>query len=107
MENNDEKIISLSKAAGYYLRENFKKKDAENKLNGICYKILNALKTNNIDSFMDTLLNCYLYVGTSVPKIFTDTLIDENNFKTIGYAFMNGLIGERENKTKENEGGVK
>jgi CRISPR-associated protein Cst1 len=107
VEKNEEKIIATSKAAGYYLRKSFKEKDAENKLNGICYKILNALKTNNTDSFMDTLLNCYLYVGDAVPKIFTDILIDENNFKTIGYAFMNGLIGERENKnSKGNEGGV-
>ena len=58
--------------------------------------------------FMDTLLNCYLYVQDSVPKIFLEVLKDEDEFKTIGYAFVTGLIEGKmvtEDEKKNDEGG--
>ena len=92
--DKEKDIVELGNKAGYFLRKDYK--ESVDKLGGISYRLLNALKTNNADSFMDTLLNCYLYVKKPVPKVFLDTLRSEEKFKTIGYAFVAGLINEKE-----------
>ena len=57
---------------------------------------------------MDTLLNCYLYANLPVPEVFLDALRNEELFKTIGYAFVAGLIeGKKENENQKNGGDVK
>ena len=106
-KNNDENIKSANKA-GYFLKEKYRKHGTEDKLRGISYRLLNALKTSNTNMFMDTLLNCYLYVQDSVPKIFLEVLKDEDEFKTIGYAFVTGLIEGKmvtEDEKKNDVGG--
>lgn len=95
-------IVKEGNNAGEKLREKYRNKGAKDKLSGVSYRLLNSLKTNNVDSFMDTLLNCYLYVKSSVPEVFLDALKDEEKFKTIGYAFVSGII-EDENGGKEDE----
>ncbi|HBY20022.1 MAG TPA: type I-B CRISPR-associated protein Cas8b1/Cst1 [Clostridiales bacterium] len=104
MENIERDILKSASGAGYYLKEAYKSKNSENKLDGIAYRLLNALKTNNKSMFMDTLLNCYLYTNKLVPQFFIDCLKDEIVFKTIGYSFVSGLIDGEEYK-KTNEGG--
>jgi CRISPR-associated protein Cst1 len=103
MTDLEKDIVKLGNISGYYLREKYRDKGAIDKLSGISYRLLNALKTNNVDSFMDTLLNCYLYAKLPVPEVFLDTLRSEEKFKTIGYAFIAGLI---EGKKDEENGGV-
>ena len=96
MEYTEKDIIKFGNAAGYYLRERYRAKGSVDKLSGISYKLLNALKTNNKNAFMDTVLNCYLYTKGQVPNIFLDVLKSDEEFKTIGYAFVAGLIeGEK------------
>lgn len=104
MKELDKDIVKQGNVSGYYLREKYRSKGAIDKLSGISYRLLNSLKTNNTNSFMDTLLNCYLYVKASVPQVFLDTLRSEEEFKTIGYAFVAGLI---EGKNDEINGGKK
>ncbi len=98
MQKTEVNIINTASAAGYYLREAYKSKNSENKLNGICYRLLNALKTNNKNMFMDTILNCYLYTNKLIPKFMTDCLRGDEEFKTIGYAFVTGLIDGKKNE---------
>ena len=88
-ENSD--LVRYARAAGYHLRGKYVK-GSENKLPGICYRLLNALKTSNTDMFMDVALNCYLYVKSEVPKVIIDALGKEKGFSTMGYAFVSGLI---------------
>lgn len=97
MENTEKDIVRISSNAGYYLREAYKAKNSENKLNGISYRLLNALKTSNKNMFMDTILNCYLYTNNPVPTFIAECLKDDNVFKTIGYAFVTGLIDGKKN----------
>ncbi len=92
MKESDKDIVKLGNNAGFFLRKQYKDKGSVDKLTGISYRLLNSLKTNNINSFMDTVLNCYLYTKESVPKVIVDSLKDEEQFKTIGYAFVAGLI---------------
>lgn len=99
MEGLEKDIIKSASGAGYYLKEAYKSKNSENKLNGISYRLLNALKTNNKNMFMDTVLNCYLYTDKMIPQFITDCLRDDNVFKTLGYAFVTGLIDGKKNET--------
>ncbi len=98
MEKTRDDIVTEGNRQGYFLREAYKKKDpGTSKLSGIAYRLLNALKVNDKDMFMDTVLNCYLYVKKSVPSILLEALKDdEDAFKTVGYAFVSGLIEGQE-----------
>lgn len=87
-------LVKNARAAGYYLRKEYVsiRKGSDNKLPGICYRLLNALKTSNTEMFMDVILNCYLYVKYPVPRVITDVLGQDKPFATMGYAFVSGLI---------------
>ncbi|TFZ41591.1 type I-B CRISPR-associated protein Cas8b1/Cst1 [Soehngenia longivitae] len=102
MEEWKSEIVDKAESQGYYLRAEYEAKSNENKITGISYRLLNALKTNNKNSFMDTVLNCYLYVGKQVPKIITEILKDDEAFRTIGYAFVTGLISGNHNNKNDN-----
>ena len=94
-------IANEGNRQGYFLKSAYIEKNSVDKVDGICYRLMNALKTSNIHSFMDTLINCYLYVKKPVPKIFIDTFKDEDVFKNVGYAFVSGLtveVKEKDNK---------
>ena len=98
MENNKNYLVYGGSDAGKELRNGY---EVQEKLKGISYRLLNALKTNNVDMFMDTLLNCYLYIQKPVPKIFLNTLKDDEAFKTVGYAFIAGMLGEMKTTEKD------
>lgn len=98
MGDTEKDIVKTASGAGYHLREAYKAKNSDNKLNGISYRLLNALKTNNKSMFMDTLLNCYLYTNKPVPMFVTECLGDDITFKTLGYAFVTGLIDGKKNE---------
>nr|WP_152801180.1 type I-B CRISPR-associated protein Cas8b1/Cst1 [Alkalibaculum sporogenes] len=100
MEKLEKDIIKQANTSGYYLREEYRGKGSKDKLNGISYRLLNALKTSNKNMFMDTLLNCYLYAQKTVPMIFLEALKDDEKYKTIGYAFVTGLIEGKETSNK-------
>ncbi len=103
LENNELNIVDKGSKQGYYLKQAYKEKGSVDKVNGICYRLLNSLKTSNQNAFMDTLINCYLYVKKPVPQIFMETLKDEDVFKTVGYAFIAGLTGEIKDKIVEED----
>lgn len=90
-EVSDEMVHNAHKA-GYFLRCDYRDKGAKDKIPGICYRLLNALKISNSNMFLDVVLNCYLYVGKQVPKVFTDVIGKDAEFSTVGYAFVSGLI---------------
>jgi CRISPR-associated protein Cst1 len=70
--------------------------DGNQKLSGISYRLLNALKTKNVEKFMETLINSYMYHRKPIPPEFISALNDDERFQTIGYAFLIGLLGENE-----------
>ena len=105
MENSEKDIIKFGNISGYHLKKEYEIKDAADKLRGISYRLLNALKTSNMDMFMDTLLNCYLYVQKPVPGVFLDVLKSDDAFKTVGYAFITGLLSESKTGEKDSDKG--
>ncbi|MBC1907078.1 type I-B CRISPR-associated protein Cas8b1/Cst1 [Listeria booriae] len=95
-----EAMTDISKGQIWHINKcgtEFKKAYPENKLSGFNYKILNALKTNNRDAFMDIILNSYSYLGKAIPDFFLKAFTNDETFKTVGYAFMVGVNGSLEN----------
>ncbi|MCT4596887.1 MAG: type I-B CRISPR-associated protein Cas8b1/Cst1 [Vallitalea sp.] len=100
------KDIDKIQQLGYELRNIYEIKKADNKISGICYRLLNALKTKNQNRFMDTLINAYMYGGKQIPVILLDALKGDDKLQTVGYAFILGLQGEsgKLNLGKEEKG---
>ena len=103
MENKEINILSKARAAGKTLKERYEAKGSDHKLPGICYRLLNGIKTNNITMTMDTILNCYLYCDESVPKVILEMMGSEEDFKELGYSFVSGLLAKEFEDKKENK----
>ncbi|MEH6888436.1 type I-B CRISPR-associated protein Cas8b1/Cst1 [Bacillus sp. JJ864] len=87
---------------GFHLKEAYR--GQESKLNGISYRLLNALKVKNANKFMETLIQAYSYKRLAIPAVFVQALHDVEKFQTIGYAFLIGLHGfEKLKDNKEDE----
>jgi len=91
-------VIDKIRESGLELREAYENKKAENKIAGISYRLLNALRTKDAGKFMDTLINTYMYLNKEIPKEFVDGLKDEDRFQTLGYSFLLGLQGRATEK---------
>lgn len=98
------KEIENFKNYGLDLRKEYEKCKSTNKIGGITYRLLNALKIKNQAKFMDTLINSYMYLNKQIPINFIEALKDIDKFQTIGYCFLVGLQGE-EIKESKNENG--
>lgn len=102
MTNISQKQLWFVQSCGTEFKEGYFGKHSENKITGITYKLLNALKVNDKDGFMDTLLNSYSYLAKPIPSVFMNVFSNDEAFKSVGYAFMLGVGGER---TKKEDGG--
>ncbi|WP_374724389.1 type I-B CRISPR-associated protein Cas8b1/Cst1 [Calidifontibacillus erzurumensis] len=87
--------INEIEQAGRKLALSYMQRNAANKLSGITYRLLNALKTKDTGKFMDTFINAHMYGGKDgglhVPIQIIDVLQDEDKLQTLGYAFILGL----------------
>lgn len=93
--NNDKeknRLIGQAKENGSNLGKEYGNLNKKDKAKGIAYRLLNALKTRNAESFLHNLLNSYMYVGKQVPKDLVEVLEDEDKLGVIGYAFVTGLV---------------
>ncbi|EUJ32648.1 Cas8a1 family CRISPR/Cas system-associated protein [Listeria cornellensis] len=103
-----EAMTEISKGRIWHINKcgnEFKKAYPEHKRAGFNYKVLNALKTNNRDAFMDIILNSYSYLGKVIPDFFLESFTSDETFKTVGYAFMVGVNGAIEQDDKDKDGG--
>ncbi len=76
--------------------------DADNKLRGFVYQLLNAVHSNNIELYCDRIIRMYVGMQKPIPDIFINGFKGEEEFKTIGYAYILGLKGEEINKGDKN-----
>ncbi|MBC1392973.1 type I-B CRISPR-associated protein Cas8b1/Cst1 [Listeria innocua] len=102
MTNISQNQLWFVQNCGKEFKEGYVKKKSENKISGITYKLLNSLKINDKDGFMDALLNSYSYLAMPIPDVFIKMFSNDEAFKSVGYAFMLGVGGE---KTKKEDGG--
>lgn len=90
---NNKKIYKI-RCLGNELKRGYSIRGISNKIDGLSYKLLNAIKVKDSNKFLDALINAYAYLGLEIPAIFLDCLDDDFTFQTIGYAFILGLMGE-------------
>lgn len=88
---------------GNELAKKLKNKKAENKIPSISYKLLNALRVGNINSFMDILIRTHMAYNEEIPSTFTKAISDKNLFYPLGYSFLNGFLGKEKEEVKNNE----
>lgn len=86
---------------GIICGENSSDKDADNKLRGFVYSLLNALQVNSRDDFWNLIFRMYSGLNQPAPKILLETFSSEDRFKYIGYAFVLGLKSELYRKEPE------
>jgi CRISPR-associated protein Cst1 len=79
---------------GNELKTELKKRDAENKINSIAFRLLNSVRSNDISTFLNIILRLYLSFEKEVPKILVSTLEGNAQFQLIGHSYINGLLGE-------------
>lgn len=79
------------------------------KVEGIAYRLLNAVKSGDKSEFMDSVFRLYLSANAagnkqklSVPSIFLDGFKEEGlDFDTLANAFITGLLSQDEEKKEE------
>jgi len=87
-----DKKIQVMKMMGLKLKKGYR--EEQNKIPGIAYRLLNNLKTKNINGFMDVAINCHMHIGLEVPTLFIECIDDAERFQAFGYAFLIGFMGE-------------
>ena len=106
MENKEEKKCKLKeedvnaiKNNGYYFRKSYIEVSGnDKKIGSLLYRLQNSLRINNVDMFMYTLISAHAYAVKEINKLLTKALVDEEDFQTLGHAFLIGLLGERKNE---------
>ncbi|WP_457600004.1 type I-B CRISPR-associated protein Cas8b1/Cst1 [Hydrogenivirga sp.] len=78
-----------------YLNSFDDRKRAEKKIEGISYRILDAIRRRDTDAFQQNLIRAYLEVEREIPYIFVEAL-KEGSFNRVAYAFLIGLNGKVE-----------
>ena len=93
-------INSKIQKEGKNLRQEYKKKGSETRIQAIIYKLLTAIRVKNTASFSEILIKLYVYINKPVPEYFVEALGNEEKLQLYGYSFLMGLTGE-EKKTEE------
>ena len=89
--NNDRNLLDMEE------------KEADNKLRGLVYQLINSIHTSNRDLFLSNITRLYTGMNLTIPNIFTRIFERDEDFKEIGYAYVLGLKGAYYNKEKENK----
>lgn len=85
---------------GKQIHNKLKKDNNENKLDGYIYKMLNCIKTNNKNDFIDIAIRVMWSQGKDIPE----TLVKKDEFvdwQELGHSFIAGLTSNSE--LEENE----
>lgn len=73
--------------------ENIPSERQEDIVRNVVYRLANALKTNNVEQFIDVLIRLYASSKEPIPTVFMTALRNETIFPLIGYAYILGLKG--------------
>jgi len=81
--------------------EQVRKKVGIKKAQGIAYRLLNSVRSNDKNTFMDTVMRVYISSDLQMPGLLLEALHEEKmDFATVGNAWIAGLIS----KPDENKG---
>ena len=92
------RIWALVKSA-----EQVRHKIGTKKAQGIAYRLLNSVRSNDKNTFMDTVMRVYISSDIEMPGLLLEALHEEKmDFATVGNAWIAGLIS----KSDENKGEI-
>lgn len=75
----------------------------QKKAQGIAYRLLNAVRSNDKHTFMDTVMRMYISCKLQMPGLLLEVLHeDKMDFETVGNAWIAGLVSNS-NDIKEGE----
>lgn len=78
--------------------------NAENKINSIAYRLLNATKSGNKKDFMDAVIRLYMSCDKAIPSLFLEVMTEKSlSFEDISYAFISGLLNSKNKKFEKGE----
>lgn len=112
-DSNEEKDINQKsqkltnaqrgRKAGYKLKKDLgDPKEADNKIKGFIYQLLNSVQTGNRDLFFNTIIRMYISNDLPIPKILSEVSQSIDDFREIGYAFILGLKSSDYKKGEKN-----
>lgn len=102
VNNESLKNIDWIYREGFALSQYYYSEEMKNKLPGISYKLLNAIKAGNKKDFMDSILRVYMSASRQVPKVILQAIKEETlSFSQVGHSFLAGLNGYYEKDEKE------
>lgn len=83
--------------------EQVKHKIGMKKAQGIAYRLLNSVRSNDKNTFMDTVMRVYISSDLEMPGLLLEALHEERiDFATVGNAWIAGLVS----KPNDNSEGV-
>lgn len=97
------KLIGANSSANLNSEQN---KEADNKLRGLVYQLINYVHTSNRDLFLSNITRLYAGMNLSIPSIFLNIFKNDEEFKVIGNAYILGLKGsfyDDENSKNNND----
>jgi CRISPR-associated protein Cst1 len=94
MSSTDKRVSALFRS-GQEIRAAFMQaaNGSDKKVMSIAYRLLNAAKAGNKESFMDALLRIHMSVDRPIAPIFLNALHERDlDFSTVANAFISGLL---------------
>ena len=75
--------------------EEVKESMGEKKAQSIAYRLLNAVRSNNKNTFMDTVMRTYISCDKQMPGLLLEAMHEnEMDFATVGNAWIAGLVSK-------------
>lgn len=72
-----------------------RKMNNDKKAQGIAYRLLNAVRSNDKNTFMDTVMRTYISYDLEMPGLLLEALHeDKMDFATVGNAWIAGLVSK-------------
>lgn len=76
----------------------------DKKAQGIAYRLLNAVRSNDKNTFMDTVMRTYISYDLEMPGLLLEALHEDKlDFATVGNAWIAGLISKPNNGNEVEE----
>lgn len=97
----EEKDLKKFRREGIIIRNAYRSKYNENKAKGLAYRLLQNLKANNQQEFLNNILNSYLYLDRIIPSEFISKQGQDIEFNQLGYAFVAGLISDSKDNVEK------
>ena len=93
--------LESSKLLGKELGTELMRKGLDSKLSTLNYRLLNSLRTNDSNRFIDTILDIHIYLRKNIHTDILQIKQNDTKLKDFGYAYLVGLNSVKSSGIKE------